>query len=444
MKKIRGFTLIELIVVMAIFGIIMTGLMNIMAPITEASNTQRVANNQNRVQSSMISYIGENLRYSYDLAVVEGGTMKNAVDKFIAMEPVDVNGKKINYTDHPELRDDIQIICFDDYSKYSVGDAGADFYGRILRSNNVYGPAGGFTYNNIPVSDYNSLAHCSPEGNKPLYLTLGTDYYSHADYFLSAEIVDDVIELTIDSDYYYSPTKVKMLSTEHDATDADDKLLMTTGRYELKNKGTGSFKFKMMDKNGTELTTPASTSRINVGDPDNCIYFVFLTKYVPNDGNIGLEYHYGGDSHNEGEHNNNTPSQRVTNGSGESYYPSYLQTSPDAGTKVVQVSNVAGLRDDLMGTGGAAFTLNDVNGNPMGTFYIQPLTPLDVNDFGTHKVYSGSSTSEYKITLVDSSGNVIGSCTGTPSSIQGNFGSQIGPLSSTHGLPISGCPFVFE
>lgn len=289
MKKIRGFTLIELIVVMAIFGIIMTGLMNIMAPITEASNTQRVANNQNRVQSSMISYIGENLRYSYNLAVVKGGTMKNAVDKFIAMEPVDVNGKKINYTEHPELRDDIQIICFDGYSTYTVGDAGADFFGRILRSNNAYGPAGGFTYDHIPTDKYNSSVNCSPEGNKPLYLTLGTDYYSHADYFLSAEIVDDVIELTIDSDYYYSPTKTKMLSTEHDATDADDKLLMTTGRYELKNKGTGSFKFKMMDKNGTELTTPASTSRVAVGDADNCVYFVFVTKYMPMDGYIGLD-----------------------------------------------------------------------------------------------------------------------------------------------------------
>lgn len=431
MKKIRGFTLIELIVVMAIFGIIMTGLMNIMAPITEASNTQRVANNQNRVQSSMISYIGENLRYSYDLAIVKGGTMKNAVDQFIAMEPVDVNGKKINYTDHPELRDDIQIICFDGSSAYDVGDAGNDFYGRILRSNNAYGPAGGFTYDNIPTGNYNSASNCSPEGNKPLYLTLGTDYYSHADYFLTANIVNDTVELTIDSDYYYSPTKTKMLSTEHDVTDSTDKLLMTTGRYELKNKGTGSFKFKMLKADGSELTTPASTSRVAVGDANNCIYFVFLTSYIPMDGYIGLQdYYYEGGSSNPGNHTNPTPAQKVNVPGGDAYYPAYVQLSPTSSTQVTQITNPTSSQAALMGTGGAAFTVD--TGSGIGELYIKPMSEMRVDDNGSGKVYKGSSDTIYQITYVV--GGTTKQISGTPAEIESRF---LGELGISY-------PFVFD
>ena len=124
MKRFKAFTLVELIVAMAIFGIIMVGIMNLAQPITNSSATAKVLNNQKNVEEATVSYIGESLRYATNLLIIEEGaevgigtsskvTVTNAneaVQAFLNMGPVDAfgdtllqeDGKYFNGTDAKE------------------------------------------------------------------------------------------------------------------------------------------------------------------------------------------------------------------------------------------------------------------------------------------------------------------------------------------------------
>ena len=67
MKKLKAFTLVELIVAIAIFGIIMAGIMQMISPINENATAAKVMNNQQNVENSITTFIGERVRYSTNL-----------------------------------------------------------------------------------------------------------------------------------------------------------------------------------------------------------------------------------------------------------------------------------------------------------------------------------------------------------------------------------------
>ena len=97
-KKLKAFTLIELIVAIAVFGILMAGIVRMIEPLSSTASSSAVLNNQRNVENAIVTYLGENLRYASNLAIIKGGTPDNAVQKFIDLAPSDYSGKQIDYT----------------------------------------------------------------------------------------------------------------------------------------------------------------------------------------------------------------------------------------------------------------------------------------------------------------------------------------------------------
>lgn len=83
MKKIlKGFTLIELIIVMAILSILMVAIMQMFKPIRETYVDSTLYESQRTAQSGIIQYINESLRYATDLGIYNESDINDAVEEF--------------------------------------------------------------------------------------------------------------------------------------------------------------------------------------------------------------------------------------------------------------------------------------------------------------------------------------------------------------------------
>lgn len=70
-KNEKGFTLVELIVVMAIFGIIMGAILNIIRPTNEVYNNNEATMETNITGSGVINYIDDQLKYATNVLVLK-------------------------------------------------------------------------------------------------------------------------------------------------------------------------------------------------------------------------------------------------------------------------------------------------------------------------------------------------------------------------------------
>ena len=68
-KKFKGFTLIELIAVMAILVILMAAIMNMFKPIRETYVDATLYESQRTAQNGVVQYIAESVRYSHSLGL---------------------------------------------------------------------------------------------------------------------------------------------------------------------------------------------------------------------------------------------------------------------------------------------------------------------------------------------------------------------------------------
>jgi len=211
-RKLKAFTLIELIVAIAVFGILMAGIVRMIEPLSSTASSSAVLNNQRNVENEIVTYLGENLRYASNLAVIKGGTPDDAVQKFIDLGPSDYSGKQIDYTVTAN-KDKIRVIAFDGKNKYTYKNN--EFYGRLIST--IEGKSGSLNFG------YTSL---SSDGTKNQYLVFGDEYYAQGDYFLDARICNGTLCLTVDSDYYYNPSKSSRFSSTSTAP--------TKGTYELR------------------------------------------------------------------------------------------------------------------------------------------------------------------------------------------------------------------
>lgn len=280
-KKFKAFTLVELIVAIAVFGILMTGVIKMIEPLSSTTTNAAVLNNQRNVENAIVTYIGENIRYASNLAIIQGGTAEEAVQMFINMKPSDCTGMQIDYSDSSN-KNKIRVIAFDCKNDYTYKNN--KFRGRIISSTEGRSGSLDFSYSNL-----------SSDGSKNQYLVFGDEYYAQGNYYLDARICNGALCLTVDSDYHYTPSSGKYSNTS---------TAPTKGTYELrcmttKNK---SFVFACVNSGDTvnntlETSDPATIGR--TGDPDdpsnpsnNVIYFVYTygasqqsdADYVTNNG----------------------------------------------------------------------------------------------------------------------------------------------------------------
>lgn len=130
-KLLKGFTLIELIIVMAILSILMVGIMQMMKPIRETYVDSTYYESQRNTQSGIVTYLTESLRFATKMGVYneqESG-ISNLSDAITAFT---------NATGYNSATDgDLNVITIDNKKQYKYNNTVS--YGRILRSKDSSG-----------------------------------------------------------------------------------------------------------------------------------------------------------------------------------------------------------------------------------------------------------------------------------------------------------------
>ena len=84
-KNLKGFTLIELIIVMAIFGILMVAVMQVITPLNKLSKRASIQEANAAVVDNMKAYLEGTLRYADCVEVFNGGLTDNDGNLFSEM-----------------------------------------------------------------------------------------------------------------------------------------------------------------------------------------------------------------------------------------------------------------------------------------------------------------------------------------------------------------------
>lgn len=74
-RKFRGFTLIEMIIVMAILGILMSALMNFYRPIRQTFVDSTMIEDMRNTQNGILTYLSESVRYAENLTFYDEGAV---------------------------------------------------------------------------------------------------------------------------------------------------------------------------------------------------------------------------------------------------------------------------------------------------------------------------------------------------------------------------------
>ena len=132
MKKIKGFTLVELIIVMAILAILMTAIIQLFKPIRDTYVDSTLYETQRTAQNGVVKYITESVRFSTDLGIYTNNKSSNvvkAVEDF-AEAYLTANGADVNGTNIAEVKKYAEVIIIDNGThKYN----NRDWKGRLLR-----------------------------------------------------------------------------------------------------------------------------------------------------------------------------------------------------------------------------------------------------------------------------------------------------------------------
>lgn len=120
MKKIKGFTLIELIIVMAVMSILMLGIMQMMKPIRTTYVDSVFYESQRNTQNGIVTYLSDKLRYANNVGIYTGGSVASAINDF-----------KSNVVDNNYTDDQIHVITIDNSTDYTFENT-TGFHGRIV------------------------------------------------------------------------------------------------------------------------------------------------------------------------------------------------------------------------------------------------------------------------------------------------------------------------
>lgn len=213
MKKLKGFTLIELIVVMAIMTILMAAIMNMMTPIRSTYVESTYYENERNTQSGISQYISESVRYATNLGIytddktAPSGTspsyisgVQAAIAQFKAETGI-TDEKKIN------------VITIDNKTAYEYNNT--KYYGRLVRTKP------------ITSGSYNSNAAIA--GTDQARLALGAAYYGDNTYSISLTPTTTGIKVQVSSLITDSlKSKTKQNDQDLSISDVSGKTMVTT------------------------------------------------------------------------------------------------------------------------------------------------------------------------------------------------------------------------
>ena len=280
MKKVlKGFTLIELIVVMAILVILMAGIMNMFKPIRETYVDATLYEAQRTAQNGVVQYITESVRYATDLGIYTKGTnnvnnVTNAVENFNkeylkanGIDPDDAANATLVANTLKEVKMKAEVIIIDNTTEYFFD--GEKYKGRILRRKFETETVSGVKQNKQLTNDAEDptkIAACR--------MALGDAYYGASDYTISLGVSQDAskvgdpesgIKVTVASNPSYANRQVM----------SDDNV--TAGKI-VSNSGLVMCKNLQSPINGM-FDTLSYNSTSSTGD-NTKVYIVYLNEKI--------------------------------------------------------------------------------------------------------------------------------------------------------------------
>lgn len=271
MKKMKGFTLLELIIVMAILSILMTAVIRMFKPIRETYVDATMVEAQRTAQNGIVQYISESVRFSTDLGIYNysgSGSVTKAVEDFASVY-LPANGVQLtdsNYASNvTELKKYAEVIIIDN-GEYNFNHR-TDYTGRLLRRK-VKKDASG---NVLPMTTNAEIA-----GTDECRIALGGAYYGDSSYSIklwdpdtanAGWTADEGIKITV---------KSQIENHMRSYTDgAGNKQYATTSPT---NTGLVVCRNQCSPINGIFDTTKYTEGNALV--PDSKVYIVFLNNKI--------------------------------------------------------------------------------------------------------------------------------------------------------------------
>ena len=212
--KLKAFTLVELIVVIAIFGILMAGLMNFFRPIRGTYVDSTLYEQQRTVHNGILEYLCENTRYAEKIRIydegVAAGTYDSSVDSgreaYTAFCKEMIDDSLYEPDDLKDLKYKVHIICINRKDAYdaegqwkgaisAVSDKDHAFCGRIIT--NIIDKELDATkvhLKNNTIKWENSFDDTGARTKGPAYvndmttfMALGGGYYGAGDYIINID-----------------------------------------------------------------------------------------------------------------------------------------------------------------------------------------------------------------------------------------------------------------
>lgn len=179
LKSLKGFTLIELIVVMAILVSLMTAILQLMEPVQEAYRDSTIYEQQRTVENGIISYIAESTRYAKAISIIDQGINIDTdndgsadifgVSNLTAAANYFINKNGLAVADYKN----IEVIVIDRSTKFKY--KGKDVQGRLVRirglgTSSLDVPSWGATVTEADLASTNW-------NTRKCYVAMGPEYY---------------------------------------------------------------------------------------------------------------------------------------------------------------------------------------------------------------------------------------------------------------------------
>lgn len=174
LKSLKGFTLVELIVVMAILVSLLTAILQLMEPVQEAYRDSTIYEQQRTVENGIISYIAESTRYAKAISIIDEGVgIDTNNDGSADIYPNNLNAAANYFINKNNLGvsnyKDIEVIVIDRSTKFQY--KGKDVQGRLVRIRGLDTvPSWGATVTEADLAG-------TSWNTKACYMAMGPNYY---------------------------------------------------------------------------------------------------------------------------------------------------------------------------------------------------------------------------------------------------------------------------
>lgn len=183
--KFKGFTLVELIIVMALVSLIMLGVMQLFKPVRDDYVNAVQYETQRSAQNGVVKYVTESVRFAADMGIYNNG-ISSASDAVNAFATAYCTANSIDSSKEAAVRAAIKkhaeviIIANDDNNAHTYH--GKKFIGRLIRRKNV----GTATATSVPADPSLKTAAYTNDWR----IAMGEAYYGENSFSINLTVKD--------------------------------------------------------------------------------------------------------------------------------------------------------------------------------------------------------------------------------------------------------------